>query len=127
MGYVTLGKGVSIHRKDCPNMRGIESRLERILEVNWDLSVEENRYSVEIELECWDKPGLLGEVMNVINDAKVSARACKAWTKREKAIIRLVLEVMNLNQLKGIMTKLGNLREVINVTRLTSGDGTMNE
>lgn len=127
MGYVTLGKGVSIHRKDCPNMRGIESRPERILEVNWDLSVQENTYSVEIELECWDKPGLLGEVMNVINDAKVSARACKAWTKREKAIIRLVLEVMNVNQLKAIMTRLGNIREVINVTRLTSGDGTMNE
>lgn len=125
IGYVTLGKGVSVHRQDCPNLKDMESRPERVLEVSWDLSAEETIYPVEVELECWDKPGLLGEIMNVINDLKVGTRACKAWTKREKAIVRLVLEVMNLNQLKGIMNKLGHVKEVIQVTRLAHSDNGM--
>lgn len=122
IGYVTLGKGVSVHRQDCPNIKGMESQPERILEVSWDTSSPETKYPVEIELECWDKPGLLGEIMSVINEVQISTRACKAWTKREKATVRLVIEVGNLNQLNNIMAKLGNLQQVINVSRLASRD-----
>ncbi len=120
VGYITLGKGVSIHVDDCSNFRGLsESAPERIIEVSWDSPLEEPIYQVDIDIEAWDRSGLLSDVMNVINEAKVPTRACRAWARKDRACIKISVEIVHKRQLEELMKKIRKLRDVIDVSRMS--------
>lgn len=118
-GFITLGKGVSVHRKDCPNFSSLAENPERFIDVTWDSGQSEPIYSVEIEVDAWDRSGLLGEIMAVINENKVPARSCKAWTRRNMALIKLGLDIANKEQLEFLMTKIRKVKSVTGVSRVT--------
>jgi GTP pyrophosphokinase len=118
MGYVTIGKGVSVHRADCPNVAYMSATPERILQASWAES-ERMSHSVDVEVEAADRAGLLQDVMGVCAEFKTSASSVTARVKRDSALISLTLQISNLDHLHKVLNKLRTLRDVKNVYRVT--------
>jgi GTP pyrophosphokinase len=117
-GYITLGKGVSVHVEGCSNLKALlDSSPEREIEVRWDQPESANGYQVDVEIEAWDRSGLLSDVMGVINDNKIATRACKAWTRKDTAFVRMSLDIANKRQLEELMKRLRRIRDVTLVKR----------
>ena len=119
MGYVTIGKGVSVHRADCPNVAYMAATPERILQASW-ADADSLTHAVDIEVEALDRSGLLQDVMGVCSEFKTSASAVTARVKRDKmALISLTLQISNLDHLHKVMERLRTLRDVRTVYRVT--------
>ena len=118
MGYVTIGKGVSVHRADCPNVAYMSATPERILQASW-ANAEETMHSVDVEVEAVDRAGLLQDVMGVCAEYKTSASSVTARVKRDSALISLTLQINNLAHLHKVLEKLRTLRDVRDVYRVT--------
>jgi len=117
VGYITRGRGVSIHRYDCPNVQN-NLYKERLIEVKWD-TFKENSYPVEIEASAYDRPGVLSEVINLIGDMKTTIDAVNARaTKNGIAIIDLVLEIKDKQHLENVIQKLKRINGVFEVKRV---------
>ena len=117
-GYITLGKGVSVHVDGCSNLKALlDSSPEREIEVRWDQPEPGNGYQVDVDIEAWDRSGLLGDVMGVVNENKIPTRACKAWTRKDTAHVRMSLDISNKRQLEELMKRLRRLQDVIVVRR----------
>jgi GTP pyrophosphokinase len=118
MGYVTIGKGVSVHRADCPNVAYMATMPERILQASW-ADTETATHSVDVEVEAVDRAGLLQDVMAVCSEYKTSASSVTARVKRDSALISLTLQISNLDHLHKVLEKFRTLRDVRNVYRVT--------
>ena len=119
MGYVTIGKGVSVHRADCPNVGYMSASPERILQASW-ANTESLTHAVDVELEALDRAGLLQDVMGVCAEFKTSASSVTARVKRDKiAVISLTLLITDLDHLHKVIEKLRTLRDVRSVYRVT--------
>lgn len=123
VGYITRGRGLSIHRKDCPNISELANELdgqERFIEVKWDTS-ERAEYPVEIQIMATDRPGLLTNITQKINDSNLSLLSLNARTNKEKlVIINITLEIKNIAQLKELIKGIKNMKGVIDVYRVMS-------
>jgi len=118
-GYLTQGRGVSIHRSNCSNLIRLAAKSpERILEVKWETG-ESEFYPVKIRLEAHDRSGLTRDVANLLSDENISINALDARTSRSdnSAVMDLMIEVKGLDQLSRILNRLSTLPNVINVTR----------
>ena len=118
MGYVTIGKGVSVHRADCPNVAYMSATPERILQAAW-AEVETSTHSVDVEVEAVDRAGLLQDVMGVCAEYKTSASSVTARVKKDSALISLTLQIANVDHLHKVLAKLRTLRDVRDVYRVT--------
>ncbi|HTV74415.1 MAG TPA: bifunctional (p)ppGpp synthetase/guanosine-3',5'-bis(diphosphate) 3'-pyrophosphohydrolase [Candidatus Acidoferrales bacterium] len=119
MGYVTIGKGVSVHRADCPNVAYMSNMPERILQASWG-QLDELTHAVDVEVEAMDRPGLLQEVMAVCAEFKTNASSVTARTKRDKtALVSLTLQIRDLDHLHRVIEKLRTIKDVRNVYRAT--------
>lgn len=120
IGYITKGRGVSVHRKDCENVNAlILNDGNRIVEVKWE---EENsrksEYITEIEVRAENRNGLLAELMEAIIDTKIALYAVNAKTaKSNVAIITIKLRIADIERLKEVMRKMRKLTGVIAVYR----------
>jgi GTP pyrophosphokinase len=118
IGFVTRGKGVSIHRTDCPNV--LNEEKERIIEVEWDRT-SQGTYTVDIEIEADDRVNLLTDVLNAISELKLYLNAAKARSKKGSAYINLTLEITDSDQLQAIFKRVGQVdgvRRIYRVSRL---------
>ena len=119
IGYITRGRGVSIHRKDCPNISDLAGQ-ERFIDVEWDNS-EKAEYPVEIQIKATDRSGLLTEITQRITDSNISLLSLNARTNREKLVlINMTLEIKDTEQLSDLMKKIKKLKGVIDVYRVIS-------
>jgi GTP pyrophosphokinase len=119
MGYVTIGKGVSVHRADCPNVAYMAASPERILQATW-ADAAELTHAVDVEIEALDRAGLLQDVMGVCSEYKTSASSVTARVKRDKmAVISLTLQINNLDHLHKVIEKFRTLKGVREVYRVT--------
>lgn len=117
IGYVTRGRGVSVHRANCPNVMGIDDP-ERLIEVEWE-DEHATSYLVEIAVEAVDRTSLLRDLMETLGETRIHVTAVNARTNKNGiASIDMVLEIKDLEQLKFIMQKLGRVRDVISVDRV---------
>ena len=117
VGYITRGRGVSVHRKDCPNARSLEMEQERCIHVAWDIGRVDS-YQVELELEAMNQRSLLNNVTTVISESKVNISAINARTNRDgTAKINMSLEISSLEHMKDIMKKLQSIDGVLEVRR----------
>jgi guanosine-3',5'-bis(diphosphate) 3'-pyrophosphohydrolase len=116
IGFVTRGKGVSIHRTDCPNLAGEEQ--ERIIEVEWDQEVR-GTYPVDIEIEGSDRVNLLTDIMNAISEMNLYLDAAKARTKKGTAFINLTLEIAHSEQIQSIFKRVKKVEGVYQVYRVS--------
>lgn len=118
VGYITRGRGISVHRADCPNVTMHVSQEDRMIDVHWDIGTGDTQYKVSIEVNCLDRPGVLSELIGLAAESKINISAINAKTLKSKtALINLVLEIMNLNQLEHIMTKMRRVKDVYSVYR----------
>jgi GTP pyrophosphokinase len=118
MGFVTIGRGVSVHRADCPNTAYMNAAPERILEAEW-LDQSSLTHAVDIEIEAGDRSGLLQDVLGVAAGLKTGISSVKAGTKRDMALISLTVQISNIEHLHTLLRKLGAIKDVRNVWRVT--------
>ena len=117
IGYITRGRGVSVHRKDCVNVTGEREEKERLIEVQW-YTAGNASYKAEITIMANDRTQLLMEVTNTLGEAKIPLKAMNARTTRDQiAIIGLTLEIVDTEQLEKIIKKLRKVDGVFEVTR----------
>lgn len=116
IGFITRGKGVSIHRMDCPNI--LTEEKERIIEVEWD-QASQGTYPVDIEIEGDDRVNLLTDVLNAISELKLYLNAAKARSKKGAAYINLTLEITNSDQIQSIFKRVGQVDGVQRVYRVS--------
>jgi GTP pyrophosphokinase len=119
MGFVTIGRGVSVHRADCPNTAYMNAAPERILEAQW-LDQSEITHAVDIEIDAGDRSGLLQDVLGVAAELKTQISSVNARVKRDKtAMISITAQINDLDHLHSLLRKLRNIKDVRNVWRCT--------
>ncbi len=118
VGYITRGRGVSVHREDCPNISTMMGEDEgRQVDVSWDMG-NATSYPVEIEMEASDSPGLLTGVMNAVLEMKAHVSAVNARTLRNRmALINMTVEINDVAHMNNVIGRLKRLQGVQNVHR----------
>ncbi|MBN2037087.1 MAG: bifunctional (p)ppGpp synthetase/guanosine-3',5'-bis(diphosphate) 3'-pyrophosphohydrolase [Chitinispirillaceae bacterium] len=117
VGFVTRGRGISVHRHDCANVKHFAADLERKIDVAWDKG-EKKRYVVTLEVVGVDRPGLLHETTRVFSDfgANVTDASMKAVSQQARGIFKI--EIYNRNQLKQIVRRLQKIKGIENAFRV---------
>ncbi len=116
IGYVTIGRGVSVHRADCTNLKDIEKN--RIIEVSWS-SNESGRYAAEIEAQAMDKPNVIADIAGRINDSKLVLNSLNARTGKDgDLIVDIRVEIKSIADLEKLMDKLKRIKHVFDVYRV---------
>lgn len=118
VGYITRGRGVTIHRSDCPNIAFLRAHPERMIEVEWETSPG-GSYQVEIEVEAFDRVGLLKDIMAAVAETKTNALSVNARVRKDKVVVtNLILDIRNVSQLHTVIQKVEKVPEVFNVARV---------
>ena len=122
VGYITKGRGISVHRKDCPNVQLPESEQNRLIEVDWeDTTNTGQQYDTELVVEGYNRNGLLNEVLNVINSTTKSLNSVNGKVDANKmATISVNIGIMNTQQLDFIVDKIKQIPDVYSVRRVIS-------
>lgn len=122
-GYITRGRGVSVHRADCPNiLKGTD--LDRVIDVSWE-SNDENVYTVEIEVVCNDRSGVLSEIFAVPAEMKFNIRSVHATPNKSNktSTVNLGIDVNNASQVEQIMNRLRRIKNIYSVSRPILAEG----
>ena len=125
-GYITRGRGVSVHRADCPNILNGASDVERMIEVSWEEG-NDKFYTVEVEIICEDKTGVLADLIAVPAEMKLNLHSIHAAPNKynKTSTVKLGVEVNNAAQVETFMNKLRRVENVYSVVRpmkLAGGD-----
>lgn len=117
-GYITKGRGVSVHRTDCPNVHTDEAK-ERHIEVAWEAEdTDMKQYHVDLQISGYDRQGLLNEVLQAVSEMKTDITHVNGKTDKNKmAVIQLTILIQNTNHLKKIVERLKKIPDVYSVTR----------
>lgn len=117
-GFITRGRGVSVHRSDCPNLKSlIEIEEDRLIPVNWDNKRNES-YQVILAIEAFNKKALLNDITTLIKEEQVNLSSVVARTdKYNRAHIELSLELSSLEHMRDIMKKLEQISGILSVDR----------
>jgi guanosine-3',5'-bis(diphosphate) 3'-pyrophosphohydrolase len=119
LGFISQGRGVSVHRVDCPNVGHIGGQPERMIDVEWDASPKE-AHVVDVEIDAIDRPGLLQDIMGVLSEQKTNATSVTAKVKKDRtATISCSLEIKDLEHLSRILTRVSRVRDVRSAYRVT--------
>ncbi len=119
-GYITMGRGVTIHRTNCRNvLRANEQMPERLIEVEWGVSDEKN-YPVDVLINAYDRASLIADITNVIASLNVSLLAMNLTTDADKnmAVVRLTLEISDVALLRQALGKIQQVPNVFEVKRI---------
>ncbi|MEA2118459.1 GTP diphosphokinase [Halovibrio sp. HP20-50] len=124
IGFITQGRGVTVHRQDCSNILQLRmDEPQRIIEVEWGERAQ-TRYPVTIEIQAWDRSGLLRDVTGLLGNEKVNVLAVNTLTDTDEGIarLRITLEVDGLEALGRLFSRIQQLPNVTEVRRLRDTD-----
>ena len=116
VGYITFGRGISVHRRDCTNVSDIEND-PRFIEVKWDTK-EGDSYSAQFEVRALDKAHVIGDVANRINDSKLSMTALNARTKDGDLFVTITVDIKSIEELSRLIEKIKRIEHVLDVYRM---------
>ena len=118
IGYITKGRGVSVHRADCPNVLSDDGDTTRVIDVNWDVGLDKT-YTVEIEINCNDTTGVLTSILSVPAEMKINVSSVNAKANKgnKTSTIIMGLEVNNAAQISMVMAKIRRLKDIYSVGR----------
>ncbi|MGM8212968.1 RelA/SpoT family protein [Virgibacillus sp. W0430] len=118
VGYITKGRGVSVHRADCPNIQTEEAK-ERFLHVEWKSETTDTKeYHLDLEISGFDRHGLLNEILQAINESKTTITQVTGRSDRNKmAVIHLTILIKNIGHLQQIVDRIKRIQDVYTVTR----------
>ncbi|MDG5814117.1 bifunctional (p)ppGpp synthetase/guanosine-3',5'-bis(diphosphate) 3'-pyrophosphohydrolase [Chitinispirillales bacterium ANBcel5] len=117
VGFVTRGRGISVHRDDCANVEFFSADPERKIDVRWDEG-EQKKYHVSLEVVGGDRPGLLHEISQVYSEFGANVLEGSIKTISQQARSKFRIEIRNRNQLKQIFRRLQRIKGIENVTRV---------
>lgn len=121
VGYITRGRGVSVHRADCTNIGHTQEDMDRMIEVEWDVATNDN-FHVAVEITAYDRGGMLMEIMATLSEMKINIVNINAKVDDTKnANITMVIEIRDLSQLDFVMTKVRRIKDVYSVQRANGG------
>ena len=118
IGYITRGRGATIHRQDCPNILRMRDR-ERLVKVSWGERIR--TYPVPIRISAYDRQGLMGDITNLLNAESVNILDAKVSVRKNLADLNLVIEVKDITQLSRILARIENLPNVLEAQRVRGG------
>ncbi|MBO7288510.1 MAG: bifunctional (p)ppGpp synthetase/guanosine-3',5'-bis(diphosphate) 3'-pyrophosphohydrolase [Clostridia bacterium] len=120
IGYITRGRGVSIHRQDCVNVSALytdDEEKKRLIDVLWE-DTKQELFLAHLKIVCNDRAGLLVDAANAMADCKVAVKAINARTVKDNmAIIEASVEIKDTVQLDNLINKLKSVKDIIDVTR----------
>lgn len=117
-GYITRGRGVTIHRQDCPNILRLNDR-ERIIKVSWGPTPK--TYPVPVLIKAYDRAGLMGDISTVLNEENINILNVELRVNHHMAYLTLVLEIGDIAQLSRVLTRIENLPNVTEAQRVRPG------
>lgn len=121
-GFVSQGRGVIVHRTSCRNYASqLRDNPERRIEVKWEQADGQPAYTAELDVAALNRDGLVVDIMGVLNDAKIPTRSCRAYAKKDRANVKLSVDIVHRQQLEDLMKRLGRLSGVLTVDRATTG------
>lgn len=121
IGFITRGRGVSVHRADCPNISNSQNDVERLIDVEWD-HVGNESFEVNMEVVAYDRTGIMAEIMAVLAEMKISVQSVNAKVSDTKSVtIHMGVIIKDLAQFEFITTKIRRLKDVYTVQRYTGG------
>ena len=118
VGYITRGRGATIHRQDCPNMLRRKDK-ERLLQVGWGKL--EHTFPVAIKVKAYDRQGLTMDISTLLTSENVNIVNVSVSVSRTLAVISLTIEVKDLSQLSRILTRIESLPNVLEAHRTNPG------
>lgn len=119
IGFITRGRGVSVHRADCPNVTHGQSDVDRLIDVEWDYEGDE-RFEVNMEIVAYDRTGIMAEIMAALAEMKISILSINAKTSDTKnVVIHMGISIKDLAQFEFITTKIRRLKDVYAVGRMS--------
>jgi GTP pyrophosphokinase len=118
IGYITRGRGATIHRQDCPNMLRIKDR-DRLVRVAW--GEPQLTFPVEIQIKAYDRQGLMGDISSLLTNENINVKDIKINITHNLAYLDLVVEISDIAQLARVLTKIENLPNVMEAHRLKPG------
>jgi GTP pyrophosphokinase len=118
VGYITRGKGVSVHAATCPNVLNLLFDPERRIEVEWDRSADALPYSVRLKIAVADRRGILADVSSRVSDINTNIRDVEATVDADhRGSIRMTVEISDMKHLEKVMKSIRNVEGVIDVER----------
>jgi GTP pyrophosphokinase len=121
IGFITRGRGITIHRKDCKNVLEMDGDRERVLALKWESKGASNAYPVQIQVRALDRAGLMHEISGVVADEGVNMISVSSTSTRDRmAVITATLEISTAGQLTRILNKIDRLPNVLDVRRVTN-------
>jgi GTP pyrophosphokinase len=118
VGYVSLGRGITIHREDCKNVAALKKAPERFTDVSW-AGDNSTSYRVELQVDAWDRTRLLEDLSRAFAEAGVNILEAKCTTKHPMVKNRFVVEVGDTEQLRQCVGRLRNVESVFDAYRVT--------
>jgi GTP pyrophosphokinase len=123
IGYVTLGRGVTVHSRECAHLEQLSKQgRDRFIEVSWGDEEQDQCYPVDIHISSFDRRGLLRDITEILAKCHVNVTAMNTLSNRNNstADMKLTLEVSGINELSRILAKINQLPNIIDVNRISS-------
>jgi GTP pyrophosphokinase len=118
-GYISLGKGVTIHRDDCPNVRALKKNPERFTPVAWEGAAASSSFRVQLALDAWDRPRLLEDVARTFSEHGANIVSYGGSVEDQLAKNWYTVEVGDIKALRALLTALRNIEAVFDARRVT--------
>jgi GTP diphosphokinase / guanosine-3',5'-bis(diphosphate) 3'-diphosphatase len=119
VGYISLGRGITIHRADCPNVKALQRQPERFTKVEWDGGATSSSFRVQISVDAWDRPRLLEDVARTFAEHGANIVSYGGVVEDQMARNWYTAEVGDVKELRGLLTALRNLEAVFDAYRMT--------
>jgi GTP diphosphokinase / guanosine-3',5'-bis(diphosphate) 3'-diphosphatase len=120
VGYISLGRGITIHRQDCPNVATLRRNSERFTSVSWDGDLS-SAFVVEIQIDAWDRHRLLEDLSRVFSESGANILEARCLSSPPMVKNRFVVEIADTHALKAAITRLRNVESVFDAYRVTPG------
>ena len=122
LGYVSLGRGITIHREDCPNAVALRKDPDRFVEVSWE-GDNETSFKVELQVDAWDRHRLLEDLSRTFAEAGINILEARCIVSHPMVKNRFVVEVGDTGSLKGAINRLRAIEAVFDAYRVTPNGG----
>ncbi|MBN2463586.1 MAG: bifunctional (p)ppGpp synthetase/guanosine-3',5'-bis(diphosphate) 3'-pyrophosphohydrolase [Dehalococcoidia bacterium] len=122
IGYITRSQGITVHRKDCINVINVEDK-RRLIEVNW--GEIHDVYPVDIQIDAWDRVGLLRDITTVIAENKVNISNMSTTYHNEITSVFATVEIANMAQLTQLLSRIQGARGIMSATRVSQAKASL--
>ena len=120
IGYITRGRGATIHRNDCPNAQSLRERNpDRIIQVSW--GEPERTYSVEIQIKAYDRMGMMADLSAILDSEGINLRDIKMNTSHNLVNFHMQVDIKDIAQLSRVLVRLENIPNVMEAHRVKPG------